>query len=304
MVSFLRRFKRSQKVDKNEFIIKNGKILLQKLIACSNGKRNPIFSYSCRELSIATNHYDRRQVITTGAGYRLYKGFLHDRAISVMNFEDFDYAKEFCFNNIVFASQMCHKNLLRLSGCCLDNRTPILVFEFVEYGTLSDHIYQSHFEPLQLRDRLKIAMEIANAIAYLHVGFARPILFRDIEPLKILFDENKVPKLFNFSLCESIPEDETHIRGELAGTMGFVAPEYITTNDCNEKCNVYSFGVSLLVLLTGQRVFYPSEDPNAGGEDFYLSDHVKKYFENDRLIEIVDPIIVGEELSPVKEQQL
>ncbi|KAJ0043219.1 hypothetical protein Pint_17870 [Pistacia integerrima] len=125
---------------------------------------------------------------------------------------------------------MGHKNLLRLSGCCLDTRTPILVFESVEYGT-----------------------EI----------------------------------------------DETHIRGELAGTKGFVTPEYITTNDCNEKCDVYSFGVSLLVLLTGQRVFYPSE-----GEDFYLSDHVKKYFENDRLIEIVDPIIVGEELSPVKEQQL
>ncbi|KAJ0013282.1 hypothetical protein Pint_19841 [Pistacia integerrima] len=161
---------------------------------------------------------------------------------------------------------MRHKIFLKLIGCCLETEAPILVFEHVENGTLADRIYRSsepHFEPLLLTHRLKIAMEIANAIAYLHFGFSRPIIFRSIDTETIVFTEQYVAKLFDFSLAIAIPEGETHVEDEMAGTYGFLAPECIITQKLNEKVDVYGFGVILLELLTGlksvQRPSSPTE---------------------------------------------
>ena len=140
---------------------------------------------------------------------------------------------EWCLRNIVFASQMSHKNILMLIGCCLETQIPVLVFESVSSGILANYIHgprPSHFEPFLLTHRLKIAMEIANALAYLHVGFPRPIVFKNIKLSSILFDEDHVAKLFDFSLAESIPDGETHIKDAIPiGIMGFVATEYVTT---------------------------------------------------------------------------
>ncbi|KAK0602175.1 hypothetical protein LWI29_031080 [Acer saccharum] len=153
-------------------------------------------SFSTEDLKEATNNYDIQKVITIDASYELYKGLLQGRSISVMKFGDnptTSDAYEYCYNNIVFASQMNHKNILRLIGCCLETQIPILVFELIEYGTLAERTYnndplQPCFVPLLLTQRLKIAMEIANALAYFHVGFYRPIVFRTINPINILFD--------------------------------------------------------------------------------------------------------------------
>lgn len=192
--------------------------------------------------------------------------------------------------------------MLRLIGCCLETQNPVLVFECVQYGTLADRIYhprQPNFEPVTWTLRLKIAMDIARAIAYLHVGFSRPIVFRNLKPSKILFQEQSVAKLFEFSYSESIPEGETSIKDMVMGTFGYLPPEYIATGDCNEKCDVYSFGILLLELLTGRRA--------ADGEtedECVLSDHVRKYIEKSRFNEIVDPVVVGERLCSGKEQKL
>ncbi|KAK2640370.1 hypothetical protein Ddye_028165 [Dipteronia dyeriana] len=86
-------------------------------------------------------------------------------------------------------------------------------------------------------------MEIANVVAYLHVGFSRPIVFRDIKLSNILFDEESVVKLFDFSISKSIPEDETHTKDGVKGTVGYLAPEYVFTARFNEECDVYSFGI-------------------------------------------------------------
>ncbi|KAH9679317.1 WAK53a-OsWAK receptor-like protein kinase [Citrus sinensis] len=197
---------------------------------------------------------------------------------------------------------MNHKNVMRLIGCCLETENPVLVFEYVEYGTLADRIYhprQPNFEPVTCSLRLKIAMEIAYGIAYLHVAFSRPIVFRNVKPSNILFQEQSVAKLFDFSYSESIPEGETRIRGRVMGTFGYLPPEYIATGDCNEKCDVYSFGMLLLELLTGQRaVDRETED------GWFLSDRVRKYIKKSRFTEIVDPEIVGERLCSAKEQKL
>ncbi|ESR46610.1 hypothetical protein CICLE_v10003165mg, partial [Citrus x clementina] len=239
--------------DKEKCVMRNGKNLLEKLISSFNGKRKPILSFSAEELKIATNNYDLQRVKTQGFVYQLYNAFLHGRPMST--------------------------------------QIPVLVFESVSSGILANYIHgprPSHFEPFLLTHRLKIAMEIANALAYLHVGFPRPIVFKNIKLSSILFDEDHVAKLFDFSLAESIPDGETHIKDAIPiGIMGFVATEYVTTGDYNEKCDVFSFGVLLLVLLTGQKLYSIDE----AGDRHWLLNRVKKHIECNTFDEIVDPVI-------------
>ncbi|KAJ4706499.1 putative Receptor protein kinase [Melia azedarach] len=304
-------WRRNSKEKKDNTIsLRNGAVLLEKLITTCEGKRNPIRSFSLEELKIATNNFAEHQVIRYECN-KLYRGFLQNRSVSIMYWCVNDhihwYNKEdFFYNNIVFPTQMSQKNVLQLIGCCLDTEIPTLVFESAENGTLADRIHGRdghHFEPLLLAHRFKIAMEIANAVAYLHLGFRRPIVFRDIKPSKILFDEENVAKLFDFSLSESIPEGETHIKnGQVMGTSGFVAPEYAMTSDCNEKCDVFSFGILLLELLTGERITCLSQIAEDDG--CLLMDYVKKHVENDTLYEIIDPKIVQDSSYYKKKEQL
>ncbi|KDO37184.1 hypothetical protein CISIN_1g040292mg, partial [Citrus sinensis] len=210
-----------EKAKERKFMPKNGKFLLQKLIASCNGKYYPIRNFIALELEGATNNYDPG------------KGFLQDHPISEFG-DNLNTEEYYCFNCIAFASQMSHKNILKFVGCCLETEVPILVFEFVACGTLADRIHDpngSQLEPFLMKHRLKVAMEIANAVAYLHVGFSRPIVFRDIKPFTTHVNDND----------------------KLIGTFGFIAPECITTGNCNEKSDVYSFGALLLELLTGKK---------------------------------------------------
>ncbi|KAJ4706497.1 putative Receptor protein kinase [Melia azedarach] len=286
----------NQKKKGNTIFLRNGAVLLEKLIASCEGKRNPIRSFSVEELKIATNNFAEPQVIKY-EDYKLYKGFLQNRPVSIMYWygkKDSQWEKYCCYNNIVFPTQMSHKNVLKLIGCCLDTEIPTLVFESAENGTLHDRIHcrDGHdFEPLLLVHRFKIAMEIANVVAYLHIGLSKPIVFRIINPSNILFGEENVAKLFDFSCSEYIQEGETHIKTDfVAGTFGFLAPEYMNTCDCNEKCDVYSFGRLLLELLTGKRIQSLGKIAIDAGCDL-LMDYVKKHVENDTLYEITDPII-------------
>lgn len=298
--------KNHEKANKKAFLMRNGKMLLEKLISSCNGNYNPIRSFSAKELERATNNYHNQNIITQSSFFRLCRGVLPDRPISVMKFIDgnvFD-AYDCCFNNIAFASQMSHGNVLKLIGCCLEVEIPVLVFESAEYGNLHDLLnrsYQSHFEPLPLKHRLKIAMEIANVFAYLHIGFSRRIVFRDLKSSHILVSEQYVPKLFNFSLSASIPEGEMYIYDGVKGTSGIVAPEYVRTGYLNEKCDVYSFGLLLLQLLsTGEDLFTMGRRLN--GDESFEMDFVKKYIENHGFYGIVDPRIIGDELLEQKLQ--
>lgn len=116
-------------------------------------------------------------------------------------------------------------------------------------------------------------MEIANAIAYAHAGFARPIVITNITSSNILFHEQRVAKLFDFSQSETIPEDKTNIRlSYSSGTLGFMAPEYYAIREFYEKCHVYSFGALLLELLTGKKL----NDCERHPDQPLLKDWVKK----------------------------
>ncbi|KDO40153.1 hypothetical protein CISIN_1g045247mg, partial [Citrus sinensis] len=121
-------------------MVRNGATVLKELIASSHGKYNPYRIFSAKELEIATNNYDEREVIKQCDFYitKLYKGFWQERLISVLKFDESlpDSVYKYSINNIVYAAQMDHKHILKLIGCCLETPIPILVFEYGEYRTL------------------------------------------------------------------------------------------------------------------------------------------------------------------------
>ncbi|KAJ6434442.1 hypothetical protein OIU84_018037 [Salix udensis] len=297
--------KKDKKVNRETAFIRNGSILLEKLVDICDGKCNSIRRFSATELEKATNNYDPRKLLTSDSGYKLYKGFLQGRPVSVKKFKDDDEQYGYCFNDIVYSSKMSvHKSFVKLLGCCLETQIPILVFEYVGDWTLHDCLWGSEeasCRPLLWIPRSKIAMDMANAVAFLHAAFPRPIVFRDIKPLKILLDDNHEAKLSDFSYSISIPEGESHvICHAVTGTYGFVAPEYMATGNFNEKQDVFNIGVFLLMLLSGQTVY----DRSRPAEEFLLMDHVKKCIEDDRLNEAIDSTIIDEGAWLGKEQQL
>ncbi|KAK0577393.1 hypothetical protein LWI29_032434 [Acer saccharum] len=226
---------------------------------------------------------------------------------------------------------MCHKNILKLIGCCLETEIPILVFEsFVKHETLNlgpiiDSRQEFNLELLSWKQRLNISMEIAHVFAYLHLGFPRPVVYDFHCSGKILLDEHCVPKVYDFSKAKCIPERKTHIKRiglkeTIPGVARYTAPEQFI----DEKCDVYGFGAFLLELLTGRWILdlmkeYPEGSSETAPKNFWYKiicvDKVlesnsetkvwNKLIENNcSIVEVVYPVIVGGGLSSEAQQQL
>ncbi|XP_057998740.1 serine/threonine-protein kinase ZRK1 isoform X2 [Hevea brasiliensis] len=288
-------------------LMRNGGMLLEKSIALNNGRGNPIRSFSIQELNNATNNYDPNQRFAMYRTYKMYKGFLQDRPVIVKKYANNENFLERSINEIVFASQMsAHKNVLKLLGCCLESPIPILVFVYAEMGILDHYILKykqrADLRPLSWKNRLKIAVDVANVIAYLHTAFPRPIVHRDIKSVNILLDEDYRAKLSGFSSSISIPEGKTHIVTEpVMGTLGYLDPEYLSEGKFNEKADVFGFGVLLLELLTGKAPY----DPPDNDQDLPVVKFFEKCMEeNEKLDKLMDPIIIEEGTWSGKEQQL
>jgi serine/threonine protein kinase len=261
--------------------MKNGGLLLEELIAFCNGKSNPIRNFSAKELRKATNNYDPSQRFLWAADFAFYKGSLEDRLISVKVYWEGVYGDyqdkilDCIIKDIAVGSQMsAHKNVLKLLGCCLETRLPILVYEFVGEKILSNCIRQIDrldSQRLPWKCRLRIAMGIANAVAYLHTAFSRPVVHRDIQSPTIILDA---------------------VRGRMG--YAYIDPEYWTSGHVTEKTDVFSFGVFLLDLFAG---FKLNSTPHWIHSAPSLPEWVKSYDEQNRLNEIVDPVLLEERID-------
>ncbi|XP_059656725.1 non-functional pseudokinase ZED1-like [Cornus florida] len=244
-LSILKLRSRVSKKEKERNMLRNGGMLLEELLHSCDGKYNPFRIFSAQDLVIATNGWYKSN--------KIYKSSSNGRPILVKSF--YHDNKEYGINEIVFASQLNnHNNIHMLLGCCLETECPILVYEYPENRALSDHIFGDHQQLLPWDCRLKVAKEVADALAYLHTGLSTPIIHRHVIPTNIYLDGNYVAKLSDFSLAVSIPPGEEYVETRVQGTVGYLAPEYYSTSRATEKCDVYSFGSLLIEILSGEKI--------------------------------------------------
>ncbi|KAL7241054.1 hypothetical protein ACSBR2_006639 [Camellia fascicularis] len=223
------------------------------LFTVNNSKLN--FSYETLEK--ATNYFHQSNKLGQGGSGSVYKGILpdgHTVAIKRLFFNTTQWVDHF-FNEVNLISDIHHKNLAKLLGCSITGPESLLVYEFVANQSLNDHLFvkKNVLQPLNWEVRYKIILGTAEGLAYLHEESKLRIIHRDIKLSNVLLDEDFEPKIADFGLARLLPEDKTHISTAIAGTLGYMAPEYLAHGQLTEKADVYSFGVLLLEIVTGRQ---------------------------------------------------
>ncbi|KAA8546466.1 hypothetical protein F0562_002795 [Nyssa sinensis] len=277
-----------------QFFHQNGGLMFQQKLLSHEGSIETARIFTTEDLKKATNNYDENRVIGQGGFGTVYKGVLpNNRVVAIKKSKISDQSQiEQFINEVIVLSQINHRNVVRLLGCCLETEVPLLVYEFITNGTLSDHIHdQGRGASLSWEMRLKIAAETAGAIAYLHSSISLPIIHRDIKSTNILLDDNYTTKVSDFGASKLVPVDQAQLTTLVQGTFGYLDPEYFYSSQLTEKSDVYSFGVLLAELLTGEKALSFDRPENDRNLAMYFISSMKEK----RLFQILDDRLVKEE---------
>ncbi|CAN6843653.1 unnamed protein product [Brassica oleracea] len=243
------------------------------------------FAYS--ELKNATRDFNPSNKLGEGGFGTVYKGNLNDGreiAVKVLSVGSRHGKRQFVAE-IVAISAVMHRNLVKLYGCCYEGDNRLLVYEYLQNGSL-DHALYGGDKTLQLNwpTRFEICMGVARGLAYLHEEASIRIIHRDVKASNILLDSNLLPKVSDFGLAKLYDDKETHMSTRVAGTIGYLAPEYAMRGYLTEKTDVYAFGIVVLELVSGRKNF----DVNLENEKKYLLDWAWNLHENSREVELLD----------------
>ncbi|XP_074321117.1 putative wall-associated receptor kinase-like 11 [Silene latifolia] len=285
-----RRKKLKQKADNFK---RNGGLLLQQQMSSNEGTLERTKVFTVAELEKATDNFNENRILGQGGQGTVYKGMLMDgRIVAIKKSKRVDESQvEPFINEVVILSQINHRNVVGILGCCLETEVPTLVYEFIPNGTLYEHIQGGGDDfHINWKMRLQIAAESAGAIAYLHSSSSAPIYHRDIKSSNILLDEKYRAKVSDFGTSRAINIEQTHVTTAVQGTYGYLDPEYFQSNQFTEKSDVYSFGVVLVELLTGKKPICPLGN---GGWISLAVEFLSK-MEDSRLFDILDSRISDE----------
>ncbi|KAG1363651.1 putative Wall-associated receptor kinase-like 8 [Cocos nucifera] len=223
--------------------VRNGAWLLEALISSCQGNTNPIRIFSANELAAATDNYHEDRFVGLGLSV-VYWGTEEGQSFAVKIFINGDF--DMFINEAISLSQVNHKNVVRLLGCCIETQVPILVYEFLSNGTLRDHFFTTGPSlGMPWATRLRIATEVADALSYLHIALSRPIVHRNIKSSSILLDEHYSAKIGTFGFSAFITGEEKQPADPLYDSMQHLSAK---------SGDVYDFGVVLIELITGKEL--------------------------------------------------
>ncbi|XP_066398021.1 serine/threonine-protein kinase RIPK-like [Miscanthus floridulus] len=256
--------------------------------------------FSVAELREATRGFVSGNFLGEGGFGPVYKGVVDDGvkkglkpqaiAVKLWDPEGAQGHKEW-LAEVIFLGQLRHPNLVKLVGYCCEDEHRLLVYEYMEHGSLENPLFKQIPAVLPWSTRLNIAVGAAKGLAFLHDA-EKPVIYRDFKASNILLDSDYKAKLSDFGLAKDGPEgDDTHVSTRVMGTHGYAAPEYIMTGHLTAKSDVYSFGVLLLEILTGRR----SVDKTRPSREQNLVDYARPCLKDPlRLARIMDPAMEGQ----------
>ncbi|CAN8238363.1 unnamed protein product [Cochlearia groenlandica] len=238
---------------------------------------------SIQVLRSVTNNFSQDNILGQGGFGVVYKGELHDGTkIAVKRMENGVIAgKGFAEfkSEIAVLTKVRHRHLVTLLGYCLDGNEKLLVYEYMPQGTLSRHLFEwseEGLKPLLWKQRLTLALDVARGVEYLHSLAHQSFIHRDLKPSNILLGDDMRAKVADFGLVRLAPEGKGSIETRIAGTFGYLAPEYAVTGRVTTKVDVYSFGVILMEIITGRK----SLDESQPEESIHLVSWFKRMYIN------------------------
>ncbi|KAL6001497.1 hypothetical protein ACLOJK_007235 [Asimina triloba] len=248
------------------------------------------FSYG--EIRLATNGFSTERVLGRGALSCVFKGRLRlgrTVAIKRLNNEDKESPKAFC-RELMIAGLLDHPNVVPLIGFCFDQAGLFLVYKYVSGGSLEQHLHdgkRGSKSTLSWPARYKIAIGVAQALAYLHYGTKKCVIHRDIKPSNILLSSKMTPKLCDFGLATvTAAPSAPFLCKTVKGTFGYLAPEYFQHGKVSDRTDVYAFGVVLLELITGRK---PINTKGSQGEENMVCWAKLRLQQEDSVADLLDP---------------
>ncbi|KAL5709681.1 non-specific serine/threonine protein kinase [Ranunculus cassubicifolius] len=252
--------------------------------ANNGGKSARLFGL--KEVKKATSGFSKDRILGAGGFGEVYKGILNDGTIVAIKSAKVGNIKstQQVLNEVGILSQVNHKHLVRLFGCCMEAEQPLMIYEYIPNGTLHEHLNGKIGTFLDWKTRLNIALQTAEALAYLHSSAYTPIYHRDVKSTNILLDNELNAKVADFGLSRLARPGLSHVSTCAQGTLGYLDPEYYRNYQLTDKSDVYSFGVVLLELLTSQNAIDFSRDEN----DVNLAVYASRCVSDGTVMGIVD----------------
>ncbi|KAB1204046.1 Receptor-like cytosolic serine/threonine-protein kinase RBK1 [Morella rubra] len=232
-----------------EKLVKELELLIRTKLPCCRR-----FSY--KELKISTSYFSSENLVGEGGCSKVYKGRLPcGRTVAVKILKSYKEAWNDFYSEMDIISTLKHKNITHLIGVCTEDNHLISVYDFFPEGSLEENLHgHDNRSRLPWEVRFKVAVDVAEALNYLHRECSRPVIHRDIKSSNILLSNQFQPQLSDFGLAIWGPKDSTYvIHDDVVGTFGYIAPEYFMQGRVSDKIDVYSFGVVLLELLSGRK---------------------------------------------------
>ncbi|XP_031275886.1 cold-responsive protein kinase 1-like isoform X1 [Pistacia vera] len=252
-------------------------------------------NYRYKDLVSATRKFSEENKLGEGGFGEIYKGALNNGKVVAVKKLSIGLSRRIISdfeNEVKLISNVHHRNLVRLLGCCSKGPELLLVYEFMANSSLDKFLFGERRGTLNWKQRYDIILNTARGLAYLHEDFHVCIIHRDIKPSNILLDDDFQPKIADFGLARLLPDNQSHLSTKFAGTLGYTAPEYAIHGQLSEKVDTYSYGVVVLEIISGKK------STELKDTDDYLLKRAWKLYENDLHLELID-----ESLDPNKYTQ-